>query len=142
EPFQLTNDATALTGRFDYNMSEGDQLTFRYNFSDAEGQNAVNTGNSLNPFTNRSLSNDGVEKDRTHTASTSYTKMLTPTILNDFRFGATYALRPRLSDSNTPELGYLIGTTGGRSFLPTTEDDIRVQIGDALTWTRGGHSIK
>lgn len=141
ESFELTNDATALTGRVDY-QSGGNSLNVRYNFSDAEGKNAVNTGNALFPATNRAVSNDGTEKDRTHTATSGYIRFFSPDLLNDFRLTYTSEQRPRLANSETPYLDTIVGDVGNRNFLPTTEDDDRLQFSDALSWTRASHTFK
>ncbi len=142
QPFQLTNDATVLTSKLDYQTASGDRLTLRYNFSDANGQNAVNTGGALNPNTNRAVANDGIEKDRTHTGTLEYTHLFSPALLNDLRFNGTYELRPRLANSTQPNVGNIIGNTGNRNFLPTTESDKRLQITDSISWNKNNHTVK
>ena len=143
KPFDQTNDATAFTAKIDHQSAKGNRLTFRYNFSDAEAINAVSVGGAIDPFTNRAFSNDGIEKDRIHNGTVQYTSLFSPTLLNDFRFGASYEERPRLANSATPQVGISpIGTFGARNFLPTTQDDKRIQFNDALSWTRGTHTIK
>lgn len=141
--FQQTNDAWATTLRADHQTTSGNRLTFRYNFSDATAENAVSVGGALNPFTNRSFSNDGQEKDRIHNGTLQYTHILSPTVVNDFRFGGSYEERPRLSNSALPQVAAsIIGTFGARNFLPTTQDDRRLQFNDAISLTRGAHTIK
>ncbi|MBM3812421.1 MAG: TonB-dependent receptor [Acidimicrobiia bacterium] len=140
--FRQTNDATAFTIRGDAQRSAGHRLTLRYNFSDAAANNAVSVGTAISPFTSRAISNDGSEKDRTHTGTAQYTHLFSPTILNDLRFTGTYELRPRLSNSATPQVSSLIGTFGARNFLPTTQNDLRLQISDALSITRSTHTLK
>jgi hypothetical protein len=142
-PFDQTNDASAFTVRSDYQTQAGHQLTLRYNFSDAEAINAVSVGNSVSPFTNRALSNDGIEGDRTHTGTLQYTHLFSPSVLNTLRFTGTFEERPRLSNSALPQVAVTtIGTFGARNFLPTTQDDTRIQIADALSWTYGTHTVK
>jgi hypothetical protein len=141
-PFTLTNDATVLTTRADYQTLMGNRLTLRYNFSDAQGENATNTGDALDPSTNRAVANDGIEKDRTHTGTAQYTHLFSADLLNDLRFNYTYEERPRLANSTQPNVGTTIGNTGNRNFLPTTEDDKRIQISDSLSWTMGAHSLR
>jgi hypothetical protein len=141
--FTQTNDASAFTVRADYQRPSGHRLTLRYNFSDAAANNAVSVGNAISPFTNRAFSNDGTEKDRTHTGTAQYTHLFSPTVLNDLRFTGTYELRPRLSNSATPQVDVrTIGFFGSRNFLPTTQNDLRLQISDALSMTRRSHTIK
>ncbi len=142
EEFTLTNNGTALTARGDYQTDSGHRLTLRYNFSDATAENATNTGNALSSITNRAVSNDGIEKDRTHTGTAQYTHIFSPSVLNDLRFTGTYELRPRLNNADLPEVGNAIGIYGGRSFLPTTQDDTRLQVSDAISVTKGAHTVK
>jgi len=141
--FRQTNDAYALTARVDHQETAGHRLTLRYNFSDANAENAVSVGGSLSPFTNRSFSNDGIEKNRIHNGTAQYTRILSPSMVNDFRFAGSLEERPRLSNSALPQVAAgPIGTFGARNFLPTIQDDRRLQFNDGLTVTRGAHSVK
>jgi hypothetical protein len=142
KPFKQTNDGSAVTVRTDYQAPAGHRLTLRYNYSDATGENAVSVGGAISPFTNRAFTNDGTEKDRTHTGTVQYTHLISPSMLNDFRFTGTYEERPRLSNSALPQVTSVVGTFGARNFLPTTQDDKRIQFSDALSVTRGTHTLK
>jgi hypothetical protein len=142
-PFIQTNDGLGLTARADYQLPAGHRLTLRYNFSDASAVNAVSVGTGLDPFTNRAFSNDGIEKDRTHTGTAQYTHLISPTMVNDLKAGVTYESRPRLSNSELPQVDARpIGIFGARNFLPTTQDDKRLQLSDALSIISGKHTIK
>jgi hypothetical protein len=142
KPFTQTNRAFALTAKADYQFTNGDRLTFRYNFSDSEEKNAVTVGGAVNPFSNFTESNEGIEKDRIHNGMAQWTKLFSPTVLNDFRFTGSTEVRPRLANSAAPSVSNTIGTYGTRSFLPTTQDDKRWQISDALSMSRGSHTLK
>ncbi|MCC6587909.1 MAG: TonB-dependent receptor [Bryobacterales bacterium] len=142
-PFGQTNNASGLTAKTDYQTAKGHRLTWRYNFSDASGENAVSAGTALDPFTNRALSNDGIEKDRIHNGAFQFTQVLSPTIINDIRFNGSYEVRPRLANSATPQVQITpIGYFGARNFLPTTQDDKRFQLAEALSITRSKHTFK
>ncbi len=141
-PFELTNDATALTGRVDFHTDGGSRFNVRYNFSDAEGKNAVNTGNALFPTTSRAVSNDGIEKDRTHTVTAGHTRVVSSDVVNDLKFTYSWEERPRLANSETPYIDSVVGDVGNRNFLPTIEDDARTQIANAFAWTAGSHALK
>src|SRR5688572_28474098 len=141
-PFTQTNDAMAFTLRGDYQTQPGHRLTLRYNVSDAVARNAVSAGGALIPFTNRAFTNDGVEKDRTHTGTAQYTHLFSASTLNDLRLTGTYEVRPRLSNSELPQVSTVIGTFGARNFLPTTQDDQRIQFSDAISINRGAHTFK
>ncbi len=143
QSFNQTNDGSALTARGDYQLPAGHRLTLRYNFSDANAENAVSVGGALDPFTNRAFSNDGIEKDRTHTGTAQYTHLLSPTMVNDVKAGWTYELRPRLANSALPQVDARpIGIFGARNFLPTTQDDKRFQVSDSLSIIKGKHTMK
>ncbi|MFN7923209.1 MAG: carboxypeptidase regulatory-like domain-containing protein [Bryobacteraceae bacterium] len=143
KPFNQTNNASAITARIDHQSQKGHRLTLRYNFSDASAENAVSVGGALDPFTNRAFSNDGIEKDRIHNGTAQYTRLLSPTMVNDFRAGASYEQRPRLANSATPQIDARpIGLFGARNFLPTVQDDKRIQFNDGLSISRGAHTMK
>ena len=141
-PFQSTNDATTTLGRLDYQLRSGSHLTARFNFSDANANNAITTGAPLPVIDNRALSGSGSEKDRTYTGVMQYTAILTPLVANDLRFSGTHEDRPRTSNSAIPNVSNAIGNFGARNFLPTVQDDTRYQINDGLSIIRGTHSMK
>lgn len=143
ENFRQTNDATAATARADYQSTAGHRLSIRYNVSNNTAKNGAGTGGALNPFVNAALSNEGTEKDRTHTGTVQYTHLFSSAVINDLRFATTYELRPRLANAEQPTVSAsILGTFGSRSFLPTTQDDTRIQIVDGLSVSRGNHSLK
>lgn len=141
--FTQTNNAYAYTLRSDLQFAKGHRLTLRYNQSQNEGQNGVTVGGAANPIVNNTLSNEGIEKNRTNTGTVQYTHIFSPTLINDARFSTQYEIRPRLANSAVPAVTVgSIGTTGARNFLPTTQDDSRIQILDAFTWNKGRHTLK
>ena len=140
--FKSTNDGLATTGRLDYQFANGNRLTARLNFSDANADNAITTGAALPTIDTRALSGTGAEKDRTFTGVAQYTSILTPSVVNDLRFSGTHENRPRTSNSSAPNVTDTIGNFGARNFLPTVQDDTRYQINDGLSMTRGSHTFK
>src|SRR5262245_46762152 len=140
--FQKTNNATALTGRTDYQMSNGGRLTLRYNFSDAAADNAASVGGAVETLTTSALSNNGTEKDRTHTGVVQWTQILSSSVVNDLRFSISQEVRPRTSNSSLPNVTNSIGQFGARNFLPTTQDDRRTQINDGISLIHSSHAFK
>ncbi len=142
-PFDQTNRATAMTAKTDYAFSGGHRLTFRYNFSDSVEQNAITVGAAVNPVTNISVEQEGNELDRIHNGTMQYTHIISPSVVNDFKFSGSYEERPRTSNSTNPGV-FLQNVTsfGARSFLPTTQSDRRWQITDSITILRSKHSLK
>ncbi len=142
-PFDQTNRALAAMWRTDYQFSKGHRLTARYNFSDAIEKNALSVGGDLNPFSNSALSNEGQELDTVHNGALQYTHIVSPSIVNDFRFLGSAELRPRFANSLAPGVNAsLVGQYGTRSFFPTTQSDKRFQFANSLSITKGSHTIK
>ncbi|MBL8211714.1 MAG: TonB-dependent receptor [Bryobacterales bacterium] len=141
-PYQATNDAYAVTGRLDMQNAKGNRLTLRYNTSGNNATNAVSVGGATTPTTNAALSNEGIEKNHTHTGTAQYTHILSPTTLWDTRFSWQFEDRPREANDLIPTVSNVIGTYGTRNFLPTTQEDTRQQILSSLTVNRGYHTVK
>ncbi|OLD71723.1 MAG: hypothetical protein AUI45_00890 [Acidobacteria bacterium 13_1_40CM_2_56_11] len=140
--FQKTNNATALTGRADYQISGGSRLTLRYNFSDAAAENAATVGGATETLTTSALNNNGTEKDRTHTGVAQWTQTFSPALVNDLRFSVSQEVRPRTSNSSLPNVTNSIGQFGAQRFLPNTQDDRRTQINDGISFIRRSHIFK
>lgn len=142
-PFTQTNDATALLARSDYQFAGGHRLTLRYNFSNGVALNSTTTGTRIEPTIDRAITNNGTEKDRTHTGGVQLTSLLGPATVNDLRFQSSYEIRPREANRPTgPEVATTMGRFGTVNFLPTVQDDMRFQINDGLSIIRGRHTLK
>ena len=141
-PISSTNDATATLGRLDYQLTNGSRITARFNFSDANANNAITTGAPLPVVDTRALNGTGAEQDRTYTGVAQYTAILSPAIANDLRFSGTHEDRPRTSNSAIPNVNDVVGNFGARNFLPTVQNDTRYQINDGLSVIRGTHTMK
>ena len=142
KPFDSTNDGTAVTGRTDYQFANGSRLSLRYNFSDASAENAASTGDAITATTNFAVSANGLEQDRTHTGVAQLTSIFGPSIANDLRFSTSIEIRPRDANSRSPYVTSTIGNFGARNFLPTTQDDRRIQINDGMSVAAGRHTLK
>jgi outer membrane receptor for ferrienterochelin and colicin len=144
EPFIQTNDAIALLGRIDYEINSNHRTNIRYSFSDNEALNATSNGVPLFPTINNALSNNGTEKDRTHTVVGQLTSFFSSTIVNEFRGQYSRENRPRIANALEPtvEVGP-VGRFGTVSFLgENLQFDWRVQLADSINWTNGNHSFK
>ncbi len=141
-PYQQTNDAKAFLTRFDFNLNQKNQFNVRYNYSTNTALNAVTAGTSLTPTTNSALSNNGTEGDRQHTFVGQLTTFFSPSVVNEARGQYSREERPRLANNFAPLLQAGFGTFGTVSFLPTTEQDYRVQLADNLTNIRGDNTFK
>jgi outer membrane receptor for ferrienterochelin and colicin len=142
-PYESTNDAQALLGKIDWNLSDAHRLSVRYNFSNNNALNAVSTGETaLDPTTTNSLSTNGTEKNRNHGVVGQLISTLNSNTINELRFQYAYEKRPRLANAQVSNLATTIGTYGTRNFLPTTQFDKRIQFADSLTLISGNHTMK
>ncbi|HVG38469.1 MAG TPA: carboxypeptidase regulatory-like domain-containing protein, partial [Pyrinomonadaceae bacterium] len=141
-PYKQTNNAKAFLTRFDFNLNQQNQFNVRYNYSTNTALNAVTAGTSLTPTTNSALSNNGTEGDRQHTFVGQLTSFFSSTVVNELRGQYSREERPRLANEFSPLIQAQFGNFGTVSFLPTTQDDYRIQIADNLTGTTGAHTFK
>ena len=142
-PFETTNDALALLGRMDYQLTGSGRLSLRYSFSDNDAKNANATGNALADTTVSALSNNGTERDRTNTFVGQYTSAIRPNVLLDTRGQFSKERRPRDANELTPLVTNAVGNYGTVSFLgQNVQDDWRFQAASTLTGVMGRHTLK
>jgi outer membrane receptor for ferrienterochelin and colicin len=140
--FKQTNDADALTGRIDYEVSPNHRFYVRYGYSRAEALNAATAGTQLAPNVNSALTNNGTEKDNSNSVVGQLASTFSASLVNEFRGQWTREERPRLSNSSIPNFFSTIGQFGAVNFLPTVQFDRRIQLADSLTYIKGNHSFK
>jgi len=142
-PFTQTNDAKALTGRFDYEINTNHRFNVRYGWSKNEALNANSVGNQLFPTTISALSNNGTELDSTHSVVGQFTSFFSSTMVNEFRGQFVREERPRPANAIQPLVSSGVGNDGTVSFLgQNTQFDRRIQAADSLTWSRSNHTLK
>jgi carboxypeptidase family protein len=143
EPFTQTNDAKALTGRFDYEINTNHRFNVRYGWSKNQALNANSVGNQLFPTTQSALSNNGTELDTTHSVVGQFTSFFSSTMVNEFRGQFVREERPRPANAIQPLVSSGVGNDGTVSFLgQNTQFDRRIQAADSLTWSRSNHTLK
>ncbi|HEY3129042.1 MAG TPA: carboxypeptidase regulatory-like domain-containing protein [Acidobacteriota bacterium] len=141
-PFTQTNDAKAVTGRFDYQFNEEHRFNVRYGWSVNNALNANATGNQLFPTTVSALSNNGTERDGTNTVVGQLTSIFSSQVINEARGQYSREKRPRLANALQPNVTDNIGRFGTVNFLPTTELDWRAQGANNTSVIAGNHSVK
>src|SRR5260370_13625264 len=141
-PFTQTNDALTGFGRLDYNFTQNHRVNLSYHYSKNTGNNAVSTGDAIQPETNRAHSNNGIERDHTNTVVGQWTGIFSPRFVVETRGQYSLENRPRISNSTLTGISDAIAVTGARNFLPTALDDYRVQLAGNATWTLGRHAVK
>jgi hypothetical protein len=143
DPYTQTNDAYAALGRIDWNVNDANRFNVRYSYSQNTALNAVSTGESaLDPTTSRALSNNGTEKNKNNIVVAQFVSNFTPTVVNELKFQFAKEDRPRIANDLAANVDNAIGSFGTRNFLPTTQNDRRIQFVDGLTWIKGNHSFK
>jgi hypothetical protein len=143
QPFDQTNDATAVLGRGDFRFGSGNALAGRYQYSRNNALNASVLGGSLEPLTNRAFSNNGTEWDSIQTVGGQLTSVLRPSLLNDVRAQYSYEHRRRIPNARNPLVSAAsIGSIGTPPLLPARLRDSRLQFADGLTLLSGRHALK
>jgi hypothetical protein len=141
--YELTNDAFAVLGRVDWNITANNRFNARYNYSKNNAKNAVSRGEtSVDPTTTQSFSTNGIEGDRNNIGVAQLITNFGPTVVNELRLQAAREDRPRGSNSELPQILTGFATYGATNFLPTTQYDTRYQVADALTYLVGNHTFK
>lgn len=141
--YTQTNDANAVVGKVDWNISNSNRFNVRYNYSRNNAVNAVSTGETaLDPTTTNSLSTNGTEKDRNSIIVAQLVSNLSSSFVNEGRFQYAYEQRPRVPNQLVSNINTTIGVYGTRNFLPTTQFDKRTQFIDSLTYINGNHTFK
>jgi len=141
--FRQTNDAITYLGKIDWNINNSNRFNIRYNHSKNTALNGVSTGEtSLDPTTFRSIPTNGTEGDVNNIVVGQLISNFSSRSINEVRFQWAKEERPRLANAQQVSVTNGIGELGTRTFLPTTQDDKRYQIVDALTFISGNHTFK
>lgn len=144
--YNLTNDGQTALGRIDWNITDSNNVSFRYSWNRSEGLNSVAVGDAgtlFNPVVNAALSNEGTEIDRNNVFVSQLTSTISSSLVNDFRFQYARGDRPRFANAQTPLVNVAnTGLYGTRSFLPTTQFDTRIQFVEGLSVLKGNHNAK
>jgi len=143
EPFDTTNDAVALLGRVDYQLPGGGRFNLRYSFSDNKALNANATGNALSDTTISALSNNGTERDGTHTLVGQYSSAIKSNMLIEARGQYSRERRPRDANVKSPTVQNAVGNYGTVNFLgENIQRDWRAQAAANLTAIFSSHVLK
>jgi hypothetical protein len=152
-PTRETNDR--YSGRLDYQLSAKDKITGRYYFA-GDGPYQSGVGGATDKY-----GNWGGFGASSHNAGASYSRILTPTIINEVRVGFLQINYYRTPQNNSfdpttlipglippvPGLGGVptVTITGFAGFFdqPGSGDRQRsYEFSDNLSWVRGRHSMK
>jgi hypothetical protein len=126
--------------RYDHQLSSKDSLNAHYLFDDFPTTNTGAGGDFLNP------GYPAVAQSRTQNGSLGYTRIITPTVVNDLkasylRSSANFpALNPQVPSIGTADAA-TVGF-GSSSALPQKFTENTFQYQDNLAVTKGRHSLK
>ena len=148
----LTNETPAdenyFVGRFDYTVTNTTNLLLRYT-GDRASVFEPNSGSAI-PLWNSD------DKTSNHYVTAELRHVVTPTVANTLRFGATRTREEstrsdldngllvffpgRMSGAVNPGSG--VAGVGGNQVLPFRQRQTRTTVGDDVVWAAGGHSLK
>jgi hypothetical protein len=145
-----SNDARVFLAKADWNASEKNLVTFRYNYTWSEQENGTFDVDSWGRSAN------AIEKDDSNAFSGSVITSVRSNLLNELRFQYAKEDRPRayngsiITDTNglhrpLPDTAFDFGSSyrfGEPFFIPVEYYDTRTQINDNVSILRGPHSIK
>ena len=141
EPFDTTNDAEALLGRVDAQLSGANRMSLRYSYSNNKALNANATGNALDPNTRERADQQRHREGQHQYAGRGVHRALRTSLLFEARGQYTREERPREANALLPLTG--IRSDVGRGLVPArTSSDWRTQVAANLTWIAGAHSVK
>ncbi|MDP3001012.1 MAG: TonB-dependent receptor [Bryobacterales bacterium] len=135
--FPFSSDDHKGLLRLDHRFSDRDQVTFRYNVT-----SAFETNPNLQGLVG--YSRGYVTDTFDSTVLAGWTRMLSPTLINDAR--AQFNYTNPFTGSNEPfgpalEIaGY--GFFNRDRFLPNNTIQRRIELTDSLAWSRGSHALK
>lgn len=149
------NDANQAGGRADWHLSDRDQVSVRYAFSDGYNINPISTrGSDLPGFPVR-------DDLTTHSAVVNETHVFSPAAVNSFRaaiFRHEFLFDQRLNQTSPREFGFNYDSAsavglpffnvngyspvGGAITGPRTSAQTSWEVYNALNLTRGAHSFK
>ncbi|MEK7724694.1 MAG: carboxypeptidase regulatory-like domain-containing protein, partial [Acidobacteriota bacterium] len=142
-----TNDPTSLFGRVDFNLDQNNTINFQYTHSRFKGDNFVALDEGIT-LTDRQ--NEIARTGRSNGLKASAVSVLTPEIVNEFRF--QIATDNRLEEANVagPEIridgiglpGSSNARIGGNNARPRIFNTLRKQVSNNLSWSIGEHRLK
>jgi hypothetical protein len=148
KPYQQTNDAWAALVRGDWNINDSNRFNVRFSMSRNNALNAASRGETaVDPTTRQAISTNGTEQDKTKIVVGQLVSNFGSNVINELRFQFAREDRPRLSNSEVPQIVTSFSTYGAggadtSSFLPNYEYDTRYQVADAVTFITGNHNFK
>lgn len=141
KPYTLAYDQDVYLIKNDWQINDKHRLSGRYNHQKFNGEGLESSGNQV------AYEHSGTAQVKTDTATVSLSSVLSPKLINEFRFqylrddepSIAYSLGPEtvLRQSNTTVLSF-----GSSSITPRFANIKGAQFGDNLTRVSGRHTFK
>jgi hypothetical protein len=164
----------AYSGRVDHRFTDNDSVFFRFNYGKFSLDAPQGQANCCLPTPPEAAARfdlgpfvAGIQNTRltTHGAAFNYSKVLTPTFVNELRIGYAktnpFTTQSDYGHQSATSLGInginvneittglpniditnFTGISGGPAFLPVNPSQFHYQIEDALVWLKGRHQVK
>ncbi|MFL6214989.1 MAG: TonB-dependent receptor domain-containing protein [Blastocatellia bacterium] len=125
------------TARGDWNISDRDRLALRYSIERVDNTTASSLIRAIGSASERQAS-----KNNYQSFSTSYGKVLSPTMINDFNFSITNFINRTQPVTPGPQLTFPSLQDGASFRVPQQTRMNRLQFGDSFSWIKGAHTLK
>jgi outer membrane receptor protein involved in Fe transport len=143
-----TLDQELYFGKLDYRLSDRHNFSASFNFMHDRSPNGIQTASSLT--TGSAITGNGDDAVTVKNGRVVWTYVPTSNFVNEFRFGIAGDRQADTFNNSSlgAGLGYLQVSANGTqlgpaNYLPRIEpSELRYQIQDNATWTKGKHTIK
>jgi hypothetical protein len=140
-PYQLAFDQDVYLVKNDFQINDKHRLSGRWNHQKFSGVGLESSGNQV------AYEHSGTAFVKTDTLSLSLASVLSPRLINEFRFQYMRDDEPSVAYSNGPETvlregGTTVLSFGASSITPRFANIKGVQFGDNLTRIMGRHTFK
>jgi len=143
-----TSDVNLLFGKIDYNINDRNRLSLEENYLDFRSPNGIQTG--AVSTSGAGVGNNGNTTVFDRTEKVGLTTVVTPNMVNELKLGI---FKDRQFDPASPSLlpsigpialtvGNLTNVGYATSYPRTLPSELRIQILEALSYTKGKHSMK
>jgi hypothetical protein len=148
-----TMDNNMLFGKIDWHPTDKDSVSFSSNYMDFRSPNGIQTQLSL--ANGNGIGNNADTNVFDRTARASWTRILTPNAINEFRFGL---FKDRQIDPASPSLIPTFGSAGAATaalsvnsvsylgyatnYPRVNPSELRFEFADNVSWTKGKHTLK
>ena len=140
-------------GKIDWHPTEQDSVSFSGNFLDFYSPNGIQTQLSLT--NGNAIGNNADTSVADRTGRASWTRVITPNMINEFRFGvfkdrqkdpASASLLPNYGAAGTQPAALTVNSVSNLGYATNypriNPSELRFQWADNLSWTKGQHTLK